>query len=286
MMKISRMGARVGAEVTGMDIRTMSDAAFKDIYQAWLDAHVLVIRDQQLEIPEWLAFCARFGRLKPHINRARGHPEFPNLMLLDNKAGPGQPASERLRQGGAVWHSDLGYEKETAKATALHAIHLPSSGGDTLFKSMYAAYDALPDDLRRRIEGRKALFNYGGRAKKNLALLDKSEHERPPAVHDLVRVHPETGRKALYLSPNQLLGVADMSEEDSQALLDELLPYALATEEDYRHRWKPGDVVVWDNRCLLHRATGDYPPEERRLHWRTTIMRPDWVDTQVQSAAA
>jgi taurine dioxygenase len=286
MMTLSRMGGRIGVEVTGMDIRTMSDADFNAIYQAWLEASVLVIRDQKLEIADWLAFCGRFGKLKPHINRARGHPEFPNLMLLDNKAGPGQPASERLRQGGAVWHSDLGYEKETAKATALHAIHLPSSGGDTLFKSMYATYDALPDPLKRRIEGRKALFNYGGRTRKNLALLDKSEHDRPAAMHDLVRVHPETGRKALYVSPNQILGIAGMSEEDSNALLDELLPYAMETEVDYRHRWKPGDVVVWDNRCLLHRATGDYPPEERRLHWRTTIMRNDWDGAQDQAASA
>jgi len=126
--------------------------------------------------------------------------------------------------------------------------------------------------LRRLIEGRQALFNYGGRTKKNLHLLDKSEHDRPPAVHNLVRVHPETGRKALYPSPNQILGIVGMSADESALLLDELLSYVTESDVDYRHQWQYGDVVIWDNRCVLHRATGDYPVHERRLHWRATIM--------------
>ncbi len=280
-MKIREAAARMGAEISAVDIRRMDDATFGAMYQAFIDKGVLVVRGQQLEIPDWLAFCRRFGRLRPHINKSRRHPDYPDLLMLDNLASDGKLADPRMVKGGAVWHSDLGYEKEPAKATGLYAIHLPSTGGDTLFKNMYLAYEELPGHLRRRIEGRQALFNYGGRTKKNLHLLEKSEHDRPPAVHNLVRVHPETGRKALYPSPNQILGIVGMSADESALLLDELLGYVTESDVDYRHQWQYGDVVIWDNRCVLHRATGDYPVHERRLHWRATIMHEAAVGATV-----
>lgn len=273
----------MGAEISGVDIKQMDEAAFAEMYRAFLDKCVLVVRGQQLEIPDWLDFCRRFGWLRPHINKSRRHPDYPDLLMLDNLATDGKLADPRMVKGGAVWHSDLGYEKVPAKATGLYAIHLPSSGGDTLFKNMYLAYEELPEPLKQRIEGRQALFNYGGRTKKNLHLLDKSEHDRPPAMHDLVRVHPETGRKALYPSPNQIISIAGLSEGESTELLEELLSCVTESEPDYRHQWQYGDVVIWDNRCILHRATGDYPVHERRLHWRATIMHAAAVSAEASA---
>lgn len=284
MVQVRDAAQRMGVEVVGVDVTNLDSGAFDEIYQAFINRGVLVVRGQKLEIPQWLDFCRRFGRLRPHINRARRHPEYPDLLMLDNLAVAGKQADPRMVKSGYVWHSDLGYEKEPAKATGLYSVHIPSSGGDTLFKSMYDAYDRLPEPLKKRIEGKKALFNYGGRTKTNLHLLDKSEHERPPAMHDLVRVHPETGRKALYPSPNQILGIAGASEEESNALLEELLPLVTDSEPDYRHKWQLGDIVIWDNRCVLHRATGDYPLHERRLHWRATIMQQQAAGQQALSA--
>ena len=152
-MKIRKITEAMGAEVVDADIASLGNDAFEAVYRAFIEGHVLVIREQQLEIPDWLAFCRRFGMLRPHINKSRRHPAHPELLLLDNLAVDGKAADPRMVMGGAVWHSDLGYENEPAKATGLYAIHLPSSGGDTLFKNMHAAYDTLPPDLRRRIEG-------------------------------------------------------------------------------------------------------------------------------------
>ena len=276
MIEVRPGGKKLGAEIFGADLRKMDADSFREIEAAFLKYGVIAIRGQKIEVPDCMGFCGHFGVLRAHINKSRRHPDIPELMLLDNLAAPGKLADPRMVKGGAVWHSDLGYEKEPAKATALYSIHIPSVGGDTLFKSMYAAYDNMPADLKSRIDGKQALFNYGGRTKKNLHLLDKSEHERPPAMHDLVRVHPETGRKVLYPSPNQILGIVGMSPEESEQTVNELLAYITSTEEDYRHKWQLGDFVMWDNRCVLHRATGDYPVHERRLHWRVTIMPPGW----------
>ena len=273
----------LGGEVLDVDITKINAATFQEIYQVFLDHSVLVIRGQKLEIPQWLDFCGGFGRLQPHINRSRRHPEFPNLLMLDNLAVNGQAANMRMVKGGVGWHSDLAYEKVPAKATGLYSVHIPSSGGDTLFNSMYAAYDALPEQLKSRLRGKQGIYNYGGVTKKNLALLDKSEHHRPPALHDLFQVHPETGRTALYFSTTQILGIADVSPEESAELVAELMPYVIKPE-DYRHKWQVGDIVIWDNRCVAHSATGDYPLNERRLHWRTTIMAHDAPLKQAMSA--
>lgn len=284
MIEVRPAGTKLGAEIVGADVRHLDSDALRAIDSAFLQHGVIAIRGQQLEVADYMRFCQYFGVLRAHINRSRRHPEIPELMLLDNLATLGKLADPRMVKGGAVWHSDLGYEQEPAKATSLYSIHIPSTGGDTLFKNMYAAYDEMPADLKSKIEGKKALFNYGGRTKKNLHLLDKSEHERPPAMHDLVRVHPETGRKALYPSPNQILGIVGMSAEESEETVNKVLEYITGTEEDYRHQWQLGDLVMWDNRCVLHRATGDYPVHERRLHWRVTIMPPAWQPAQAASA--
>jgi taurine dioxygenase len=147
---------------------------------------------------------------------------------------------------------------------------VPSRGGDTFFASMYAAYDALPPRLQERLNGRKGAFTYGGR-RKATALLDDEDRDWTPVFHPIVRVHPETGRKALYFDPGKILRIEGLEAAESDALIEELTDLMIVPEGCYRHRWRKGDVVIWDNRCSYHRAAGDYPPEEDRIHWRVSI---------------
>jgi taurine dioxygenase len=135
---------------------------------------------------------------------------------------------------------------------------------------MYAAYDALPPRLKERLEGRTGVFTYGGR-RNATALLNPEDRDWTPVTHPIVRAHPETGRRALYFDPGKILKIEGFDERESDALIDELTERMIQPEGEYRHRWRKGDIVIWDNRCSYHRAAGDYPPQEDRIHWRVSI---------------
>ena len=205
------------------------------------------------------------------------HPEHPEITLLGvNKfAADGTLDMAIYRRGAEGWHTDGAYDAEPFKATQLYALAVPSRGGDTFFASMYAAYDALPPRLRQRLEGRLGAFAYGGR-RKAVALLNEEDRDWKPVFHPIIRVHPETGRKALYFDPGKILSIDGLDERESDALIEELTGYMIQPDGQYRHRWCRGDIVIWDNRCSYHRAAGDYPPEEDRIHWRVSIKeRPE-----------
>jgi taurine dioxygenase len=174
------------------------------------------------------------------------------------------------KRGAEGWHTDGSYNENPFKATQLYAIAVPSRGGDTHFASTYAAYDALPERLRDRIAGLRGAYVYGGR-KKRQTLLDEEDRDWKPAFHPLIRTHPETGRKALYFDLNKLLYIEGLPEAESDALIEELKGYRVQPGAEYRHQWRKGDIVIWDNRCSYHKAAGDYPPEEDRIHWRVSI---------------
>src|SRR3954468_6692258 len=194
-MEIRRCSPGIGAEVFGVDVRTLDDAGFAPLYQAWLDANVLVVHGQSLTIPEFLDYSRRFGRLEPHLTANTRHPDHPELTVMDTKASAQQGVStQTVRTRGMGWHTDLTFEKVTAKATQLYSIAIPSRGGDTLFANMYAAYDALPQRLKDRIAPLKAAYLYGGKVKRGHDLLDPADRNRAPVHHPLVRVHPETKR--------------------------------------------------------------------------------------------
>ena len=282
MVEIRKLGPRIGVEAVGIDVRRLDEAEFRPIYQAWLDGNVLVVRGQTLTIPEFLAYSRRFGRLEPHITRKSRHPEHPELTVMDNKAASTQGVSPQVvYTRGLGWHTDLTFEKVTAKATQLYAIAIPSRGGDTLFANMYDAYAALPAALKARIADLNGAYLYGGKVGRSIELLDPADRARPPVLHPLVRVHPETGRKALYIDPLKIVGVDGLGESDADALVEELKTYMVQPGSDYRHKWQVGDLVLWDNRCSIHSATGDYPPAERRALWRTTIMDPALAGNRV-----
>jgi taurine dioxygenase len=271
-MEVRRLGPHVGVEVRGVDVKTLDDAGFARIYRAWLDANVLVVREQELEIEDFLRYSRRFGVIQPHPSKMTRHPDYPEITLLGvNKFGPdGRLDMTIYRRGAEGWHTDGAYDQEPFKATQLYALAVPSRGGDTFFASMYAAYDALPPRLQQRLDGRLGAFTYGGR-RGATALLNPEDRQWTPVFHPIIRVHPETGRKGLFFDPGKILRIEGFEPQESDAVIDELTGYMIQPEAEYRHQWHKGDIVIWDNRCSYHRAAGDYPPEEDRIHWRVSI---------------
>jgi len=272
MIRVHRLGKQIGAEIHGVDVRTLDDAGFAAIYRAWLDYNIVVVPDQHLEIEDFLRYSRRFGVVHPHPSKSTRHPEHPEITLLGvNKFGPDGALDQAIyRRGAEGWHTDGAYDAEPFKATQLYALAVPSHGGDTLFASMYAAYDALPQRLQQRLEGVTGVFTYGGR-RKATALLNPEDRDWTPVRHPIIRTHPETGRKALYFDPGKILTIEGLDDAESDAVIDELTERMIQPEGEYRHRWRRGDIVIWDNRCSYHKAAGDYPPEEDRIHWRVSI---------------
>jgi len=273
MVEIRRMGPQVGVEVTGVDVKTLDDAGFAPIYQAWLDHNVLVVTGQELTIPEFLRYSRRFGHITPHPSKSTRHPEYPDITLLGvNKFNSEGKLNQSIyRRGAEGWHTDGAYDPVPFKATQLYALAIPDTGGDTLFASGYAAYDALPARLKSRLDGVNGAFCYGG-SKQNQALLNPEDRDRPPAIHPIVRTHGETGRKSLYFDPGKIVSIEGADQAESDDIIAELETYMVRPDGQYRHKWRVGDIVIWDNRCSFHRAAGDYPPEQDRIHWRVSIQ--------------
>src|SRR5712692_280544 len=188
MIEVRRMGPQIGAEVQGVDVRTLDDASFAVIYRAWLDSNVLVVRGQEdLQIEDFLRYSRRFGLVEPHPSKTTRHPDHPETTLLGvNKFGPdGALHMAIYRRGAEGWHTDGAYDQEPFKATQLYALAVPSTGGDTHFASMYAAYDALPQRLKQLLDGRKGAFTYGGR-RKATALLNEEDRDWTPVFHLII----------------------------------------------------------------------------------------------------
>ncbi len=272
MVEVRRLGPQIGAEIRGVDVRRLDDAGFAPIYRAWLDYNVIVVPGQELGIEDFLRYSRRFGRIEPHPSKSTRHPEYPEITLLGiNKFGPDGKLNQAVyRRGAEGWHTDGAYDEVPFKATQLYGLAIPSTGGDTLFASMYAAYAALPERLQQRLEGVRGAFTYGGRRKAN-ALLNPEDRDRPPAFHPIIRTHSETGRKSLYFDPGKILFLEGFEPAESDDVIEELTGYMIQPDAEFRHQWRVGDIVIWDNRCSVHRAAGDYPPEEDRIHWRVSI---------------
>jgi taurine dioxygenase len=280
MIEVRHLGKQIGAEILGVDVKTLDDAGFARIYRAWLDANVVVVPGQELEIEDFLRYSRRFGIVVPHPSKSTRHPQYPEITELGvNKFdADGKLDMAIYRRGAEGWHTDGAYDPEPFKATQLYAVAVPSRGGDTLFASMYAAYDALPPRLKERLDGRVGAFTYGGR-RKATALLNQEDRDWKPVFHPIIRIHPETGRKALYFDPGKILRIEGLEEQESDALIEALTGFMIQPDGQYRHRWRKGDIVIWDNRCSYHRAAGDYPPEEDRIHWRVSIKARNGATT-------
>jgi taurine dioxygenase len=249
-----------------------STTTFAAIYRAWLDGNVLVVRDQDLEVPDFLRYSRRFGPVVPHPSKSTRHPEFPEITMLGiNKFDTNGKLNPAIyRRGAEGWHTDGAYNEQPFKATQLYALAVPSRGGDTLFANGYAAYDALPEWLKQQLEGVNGAFTYDGRRGPS-QLLEKEDRDWKPVFHPIVGMHPETGRKSLYFDPGKIVAIVGLPEAESDDLIEEVTGYMIRPDAEYRHKWRKGDIVIWDNRCSYHKAAGDYPPEEDRIHWRVSI---------------
>ena len=275
MIQIRQLGPQIGVEVSGVDLKTVDDAEFAAIYRAWLGHNVLVVTGQDLTLQDFLAYSRRFGIVSPHPSKSTRHPDMPEITMLGTgKFNPDGSLNQAIyRRGSEGWHTDGAYDEVPFKATQLYALAIPDTGGDTLFASGYAAYDAMPDRLKQRLDGVNGAFTYGGRAKSQ-ALLNPEDRDWKPALHPIIRTHSETGRKSLYFDPGKILSIQGAGQAESDDLIDELTNLMIQPDGEYRHKWRVGDVVIWDNRCSYHMAAGDYPPEQDRIHWRTSIKEP------------
>ena len=270
--------APVGAEIVGLDIaRPIDEADFARIYRAHLDHHVLVFRDQPITPDQHVAFSRRFGPLEIHVLHQfhlEGHPEI--LIVSNIKKADGEPLG--LGDAGAYWHSDISYKPHPSLGSLLHAQELPSEGGDTLFADQHLAWEGLRPEIQRRILPLKAEHSYLAKYEELRAknpwrpkLSQEQIDKVAPAVQPVVRTHPETGRKALFVSEHFTTRIVGLPQDESDALLAELFAHSVKPQYVYRHRWAPHDLVFWDNRSLMHLAAGT-PDELRRKLYRTTIQ--------------
>ena len=265
----------LAAEIPGVDITEVGDEEFAAIHRAWLDHLVVLFRGQRLTDDDLIRFSRRFGALDwaPVQETGRrfveGHPE---IYVVSNVIENGAPIGS-LGAGEAVWHTDMSYLEMPPKASILYALETPRAGGNTYFCNMYAAFEALPAPLRQRISGltvkHDATYNSGGYVRQGMAAIDDVVNA-PGIFHPLVVTHPETGRPALFLGRRRNAYIAGLAVAESEALLDDLWRYASRDELSWGHQWQPGDVVLWDNRCTMHRRDA-FDQDSRRILHRTQI---------------
>ena len=272
-LSLSRMGEALGAAAEGIDLsRLLARETVAALRSALLDGLVLCIRGQALTSAGYLAAMRAFGDPINQVRQAARHPDAPAIMILSSEDRDDAGDGGRLVVG-AHWHSDDSYKAVPCSLTMLYAIEVPPSGGDTQFVNMYAAYDDLPPETRQRLASLRVVHKYDSTRKgtRIAALRPEEAKEVPDVLHPLVRSHPETGRKALYMNPNRMEAVVGMDRAESDALLDALTRHATQERFQYRHRWRRGDILIWDNRCTMHKANADYPEEARRLMHRIIV---------------
>lgn len=271
-MQITRLAANIGAEVTGIDLRMPVDAETRRRLNAAVVDHVaLVIRDQDFTAEQYLAAVSLFGEpMEQHFTQYA----LPDCPLVHEVSNRHQDKSGKRVKHGAGWHTDHTNHVRPPKYTSLFAVALPSSGGDTAVVNMRAGYDALPDALRQKIRGMKTVNVFQGSASATYSgqSADAQAAQKPaPVLQPLVRINPDNGMKALYFHPVKTENIVGMTAPESQALLNELLEHAIRDEFIYRHRWRKGDMLIWDNRAAMHRAHFDYDPGEFRLLYRVLV---------------
>lgn len=272
MLQIRPIGPHTGAEITGVDMKAIDDAGFNPVYRAFLDRGVIVVRDQDFAPDDYIRYSQRFGYVVTHPSKSTRHPDHAKITLMGvNKFdAQGNVIDAVYRRGAENFHTDGAYDEVPFKATQMYALAVPSQGGNTLFSNMYTAWDRLPQRLKDLLTGRRASFCYGGR-RRDQELLSPEDRDRPPVFHKMAPVHPETGRTSLYFDPGKIVAIEGLEPARSDDVIDELTELMIVGEAVYSHKWEVGDTVIWDNRSMVHKAAGDYPPEQDRIHWRVSI---------------
>ena len=268
-------GAPLGAEIVGVDIADLDEFEFAFVADAWARRSVLLIRGQRLSDAELVRFSRRFGSLDlcPPNDLGRTHiEEQPEIVVISNVVENGRRIGS-LGNYEAQWHTDMSFMAAPPKASLLYALEVPATGGDTSFCDMQTAYDTLPAELKERIEGRYAIHDASYDSAGNLrgGLPEIADvRQSPGARHPLVRLHPPTGRPALFLGRRKNAYILGLELEESERLLDALWVHAVRPEHVWTHRWRVGDLVMWDNRSTMHRR-GAFPAESRRVMHRTQV---------------
>ena len=271
-----RLAAAGGVEITGIDLSNDLSPADRARILALFARHpILVFRDQTLSKEQQYKFTAHFGEIEEnHVGRHQDAVKYGAVHPVSNLDADGNPSGALPERGNYFWHSDKSYHDVPSLLTMLHAVRLPPEGGPTQFANTEMAYAALPEPMKRRIEGLRAIHSWeASRIKSGSTPATEAQmKERPPVDHPIVRVHPVRGTKALYLG-NHSSHVVGMDLEEGRALLAELEAHATSAPFLYAHRWRQGDLVMWDNRCLLHRALTNYDMDRHARVLHRTVVK-------------
>jgi taurine dioxygenase len=268
---IAPLTDHTGAEVSGLDFaRPIGGETRATLNRAFVDRHVLVMRDQHFSPEQFKAAARLFGELQPHDKKEHHVPGHPDVYYVSND----EMVNGQRVIPGETFHTDHSNHPRPPKATMLFAVQLPRRGGDTQYVNMHDAYDDLPGAIKRKIDELRAVHVYQSKySPRSLGHIsdDSRRDVPPPAVHPLVRMHPENGRKALFLNPVRMESIVGMEDRDALALIDDLMRHSTQKKFEYRHQWRYGDWVLWDNRSVMHQANADYDMNERRYLYRLML---------------
>lgn len=273
-LKVRKVAQHLGAEVSGVDLsKPVTDDQWADIHDAWVVHGVLVFRDQDLPPDMHVDFSARFGPLISHPVSRFGLEGFPEITILSNVVNKD---GEKIGadRAGMVWHSDMSFFEEPSMGSLLYGVECPTEGADTEFTSTYAAYDALPEAEKKRLSALEGIHDYAWHYETYLShrkpLTEEEKAKAPTVTHPALRTHPVTGWNTTYLSEGLTAGIVGMEPDAGRKLAIEVSQHAAQPEFVYRHKWRPGDLVFWDNRSTMHRAT-EFDNSQRRVMRRTTV---------------
>ena len=268
---ITPLTGHTGAEVAGLDFREPVDGEIRAaLGRAFAEHHVLVMRGQHFAPDQFKAAVGLFGELQPHDKKEHHVPGHHDVSYVSND----EFVNGRRIIPGETFHTDHSNHPRPPKETTLFAVELPSRGGDTQYVNMHDAYDDLPAETKSRIDGLKAVHVYLSKySPRPLGLLTEESRQKlpPPGIHPLVRTHPENGRKALFLNPVRIESILGMEDDDALQLVGDLMAHATQKKYEYRHQWRHGDWVLWDNRSVMHQANPDYDMNERRFLYRLML---------------
>lgn len=264
-----------GVEIVGVDLARMCDEQlFAKIHAAFQDNQLLLFRDQDLPPASQVQLGRYFGEVQVHVMNQYHADGFPELYFLSNLDENGAPSGKHPDKGTLAWHTDGSWRPVTGQATFLYAVEVPGTGGETHFCDMYGAYDALEDDMKKRIEGMRAVHNLDfsrSRRHGEDPMTEAQKRDVPPVDHPIIRTHPDTGRRCIFLGDHAEF-IEGLDYDEGRELIEQINEMAIRPELTYRHQWRARDLVIWDNRCLMHRATSYDAAHERRVMRRCTIL--------------
>ena len=271
------LSAACGAEVTGLDVaQRLNEKTVDEVHGALAENCILLFRDCDITPAQHIAFSGLFGPLETHVVGEFNLPGHPEIFVVSNVREDGK--LKGAVYAGQYWHSDLSYMKKPSLGSLLRCLEMPGVGGDTMFADMYRAYDMLSGPMKKFLGGLRAVHDYShaydtyfAKLKERPPLTAEQRAKTPPVEHPVIRTHPVSGRKALYVNPGFTTGFVGMPEEESAPILDFLFRHSTRPEFVYRHKWRVNDMIFWDNRCAMHYALADYDFSVRRHMHRTTI---------------